>query len=131
MEPHVSHKDGVDVDLAPIASTNEEIGLTWQSEKYSRSRTQELVDLVLNNPILGVRIILFNDPKINGVSPWAGHDNHVHVSFLPSVAGKQITSSSDLDGDLRFLTPFMKGDRVKKLQEDLNKVGATLTVDSI
>jgi len=131
MEPHVSHTDGVDVDLAPFASTNEEIGLTWQSAKYSRSRTQELVDLVLNNPILGVRVILFNDPKINGVIPWSGHDNHLHVSFLPSVAGKQATSSSDLDGDLRFLTPFMKGDRVKKLQEGLNKVGATLTVDSI
>lgn len=42
MPPHVSHQDGVDVDFAPIASTNAEIGLTWTSPEYSRDRTQEL-----------------------------------------------------------------------------------------
>jgi hypothetical protein len=131
MEPHVSHQDGVDLDLSPVASTNEEIGLTWDAPKYSQSRTQELVDLVLNNPILGVRVILFNDPNIKGVDPWAGHDNHLHVSFLPSAVGKKSDFSSDLDGDLRLLSPFMRGDRVKILQEDLNKVGASITVDSI
>ena len=44
--PHVSHQDGVDVDLSPIASTNEEIALTWTSPEYSHERTQELVDLL-------------------------------------------------------------------------------------
>jgi peptidoglycan hydrolase-like protein with peptidoglycan-binding domain len=131
MHPHVSHQTGVDVDLSPFVSTDEEIGVTWQDAKYSRSRTQELVNLILNNPILGVRVILFNDPKIKGVSPFSGHDNHLHVSFLPSIAGRQSEFSSDMDGDLRFLAPFMAGDRVKKLQEDLNKVGATLNVDSV
>jgi hypothetical protein len=29
---------------------------------------------------------LFNDRGVTGVKQWSGHDNHLHVSFLPSSA---------------------------------------------
>ena len=130
MPPHVSHQQGTDVDLAPIASTEEEIPLTWDHPKYSRQRTQQLVDLIRNNPILGVRTILFNDPDVTGVEPWAGHDNHLHVSFLPSGINS-VTNSSDQQGDLRLVAPNMEGARVRKLQEDLVAIGINIEVDSI
>jgi len=130
MHPHTSHQKGLDVDLAPIASTQEEIGLTWNDPKYSRERTQKLVDLIRSNPFLSIRTILFNDPKINGVIPWDGHDDHLHVSFLPpGVAGAD--HSSDQQGNLRLVIPNMKGARVRKLQEDLTAVGISVTVDGV
>ena len=130
MPPHVSHQQGTDVDLAPIASTEEEIALTWDHPKYSRQRTQQLVDLIRNNPILDVRTILFNDPDVIGVEPWAGHDNHLHVSFLPSGINS-VAHSSDQQGDLRLVAPNMEGARVRKLQEDLVAIGITVEIDGV
>jgi peptidoglycan hydrolase-like protein with peptidoglycan-binding domain len=130
MAPHTSHQKGVDVDIAPIASSTEEIPLTWNDPKYSRDRTQQLVDIIRNNPVLKVRSILFNDPNVRGVSPWAGHDNHLHVSFFPSSVPES-SFSSDQEGSLRLTSPPMKGERVRKLQEGLAKAGIEISVDSI
>lgn len=130
MPPHVSHQQGVDVDLAPIASTEEEIALTWDNPKYSRQRTQELVNLIRQNPFLDVRTILFNDSDITGVESWAGHDDHLHVSFFPSGI-TPTANSSDQQGDLRLVVPNMEGARVRKLQEDLVAVGIDVEVDGI
>ena len=127
MEPHTSHQEGVDVDFAPISSTNEEIALTWTSPEYSRERTQELVDLLKANPHAQVRMILFNDPDVRDVEPWAGHDNHLHVRFVASDVGVVASAqSSDAQGSLRLVAPNMSGDRVQKLQDDLGKVGIPL-----
>ncbi|SKB13672.1 Carboxypeptidase (modular protein) [Planktothrix sp. PCC 11201] len=130
MPPHSSHQHGLDVDIAPVANTNEEIGLTWQDSKYSRQRTQELVDLFYSNPILGIRRILFNDPDITRVERYVGHDNHLHVSFL-SPGIDSAPYSSDQDGDLRLVIPPMQGERVRQLQESLANVGITITADGI
>lgn len=130
MEPHSSHQHGLDVDIAPVANTDEEIPLTWYDSKYSRDRTQQLVDLIHNNPILGVKVILFNDPDIKGVESYFGHDNHLHVSFLPPGI-HSAPFSSDQDGDLRLVIPPMQGERVRQLQEDLAKVGIAITADGI
>jgi peptidoglycan hydrolase-like protein with peptidoglycan-binding domain len=128
MPPHASHDRGIDVDVALVAKTNEEIALTWDHPKYSNERTQQLIDLFLHNPVLGIRVIFFNDPNAKGVKPWAGHDNHFHVSFLaPGVS--VATFSSDQQGNLRLVFPLMRGARVTKLQEDLVKVGIAVTVD--
>ncbi|MBW4659742.1 MAG: penicillin-insensitive murein endopeptidase [Drouetiella hepatica Uher 2000/2452] len=130
MPPHSSHQHGVDVDIALVASTHEEIGLTWEDSKYSRQRTQQLIDLFRNNPILNVRTIFFNDPNIQGVEHWAGHDNHFHVSFFsPGVA--PAAHSSDQQGSLKLVSPPMKGDRVRQLQEDLVKAGFSIGTDGI
>lgn len=130
MEPHTSHQKGVDVDIAPVASSNEEIPLTWNNPKYSRDRSQQLVDLIRSNPVLKVKSILFNDPNVRQVSPWAGHDNHLHVSFFPSSVPAS-NFSSDQEGLLRLTSPPMKGERVRKLQEGLAKAKIEISVDSI
>jgi hypothetical protein len=44
-----------------------------------------LVNLIRSNGVLKVRTILLNDPSVTGVSPSSGHDDHLHVSFLPPV----------------------------------------------
>jgi peptidoglycan hydrolase-like protein with peptidoglycan-binding domain len=130
MEPHTSHQKGVDVDIAPIANDTAEIPLTWSHPQYSRERSQQLVDLIHNNPLLKVRSILFNDPNVRDVSPWAGHDNHLHVSFFPSNV-PEAEFSSDQEGSLRLTSPPMKGERVRKLQEGLVKAGIEVSVDAI
>ncbi|HEY9852945.1 MAG TPA: penicillin-insensitive murein endopeptidase [Leptolyngbyaceae cyanobacterium] len=130
MHPHKTHQHGLDVDIALVANTNEEIGLTWKDTKYSRQRTQELVNLIRNNPNLGIRTILFNDPEVPGVQRWAGHDDHLHVSFL-SPGVQSASYSSDKQGDLRLVVPPMQGERVRQLQEDLAKVGISVTADGI
>lgn len=130
MPPHQSHQHGIDVDVALVANTNEEIGLTYYDAKYSRQRTQQLIDLFQNNPILGIRVIFFNDPDVKGVEYCPGHDNHFHVSFLsPGVSAAQY--SSDQVGALRLVAPPMKGERVRKLQTDLAKVGIEVDVDGV
>ncbi|AFZ05212.1 Peptidoglycan-binding domain 1 protein [Oscillatoria nigro-viridis PCC 7112] len=127
---HSSHDNGLDVDIALVANTDEEIPLTCYDSKYSRQRTQELVDLFYNNPILRIRRILFNDPQITGVEFCDGHHNHLHVSFI-SPGIDSAPYSSDRDGDLRLVIPPMQGERVRKLQEDLANVGISVTADGI
>ena len=130
MHPHQSHARGLDVDLAPVASTEEKIPLTWEHPKYSRPRTQQLVDLIRQNSSINVRTILFNDPHITGVTFWPGHDHQLHVSFLP-FGMSPVAHSSDQQADLRLVVPHMQGARVRKLQEDLIAVGIDIEVDDI
>lgn len=130
MAPHSSHQHGLDVDISPVASSNEEIPLTWQAPKYSRQRTQELVNLIRSNVVLGIKTILFNDPNVTGVEYWDGHDDHLHVSFV-SPGTTPSSHSSDQQGYLRLVTPPMKGEQVLQLQQDLTKVGLPVTPDKI
>lgn len=130
MAPHTSHQKGVDVDIAPLTNSSKEVPVTWNDPDYSRDRTQQLVDLIHNNPVLKVRSILFNDPNVRGVSPWSGHDNHLHVSFFPSSVPES-KFSSDQAGSLRLTSPLMKGERVRQLQEDLIKAGIAVSSDAI
>jgi hypothetical protein len=83
MPPHVSHKKGVDVDTRPMRNDGKEASVRYQSPRYSRALTQELVNLIRANGVLRVRFILFNDPAVKGVKPWSGHDNHLHIRFYP------------------------------------------------
>jgi len=55
----------------------------YQDAAYSRTLTQELVNRIINNSILPVRLIFFNDPELKSkiVRPFPGHDNHLHVRF--------------------------------------------------
>ena len=73
---------------------------------------------------------LLIDPNVTGVEPWAEHDDHLHVSFLPSGINP-VANSSDQQGDLRLVAPNMEGARVRKLQEDLAAVGITVAIDGI
>lgn len=79
---HVSHQKGVDVDIHLVRNDGREEPTRYQLPQYSRAMTQELINLIRANGILGVRYIFFNDPKATGVKPWPNHDNHLHVRFI-------------------------------------------------
>ncbi|MGC1306583.1 MAG: penicillin-insensitive murein endopeptidase [Phormidesmis sp.] len=128
--PHKSHQKGIDVDLRLVANINKEGGMTWRSPEYSKPRTQELVNLIRNNPHLNIRTILFNDPSIKGVSKWEGHDDHLHVSFYPPTVSAS-AFSSDQGSLLKMVKPSMKGVRVQALQQRLAELGFSVTADGI
>ena len=81
MSPHVSHDKGKDADIRLIRNDGKEQGTVYTSSTYSRSLTQELVNLIRANPVARVQYVFFNDPSVTGVKPWPGHDNHLHVRF--------------------------------------------------
>jgi len=134
MNPHVSHQNGRDVDIRLVTNNSKEIGLTYKNAAYSRSLTQELVNLIRSSSVAGlnVRTILVNDSKVGGVTFFRGHDDHLHVSFLPStVPIASATTSTDKKQLLRLVVPNMKGNSVQKVQDALIKKGITVATDGI
>ena len=83
MRGHKSHQLGVDVDIRPLRNDGQEGPVRYQSGEYSRALTQQLVNIVRANSILPVKLILFNDPAVTGVSAYPNHDDHLHVRFQP------------------------------------------------
>ncbi|SOT98326.1 RHS repeat-associated core domain-containing protein [Xanthomonas arboricola] len=79
--PHSSHRNGLDIDVRPMSIGGARNSVTWQSPSYDRAATQRLVDTFYSTGY--VQQIFFNDPKINGVKPLAGHDNHLHIRVNP------------------------------------------------
>ena len=79
LSQHTSHRGGSSVDFRPLKTSMVAGSLTWRSPNYDRSATQRFVDTLRSTG--GVQTILFNDPLIKGVTPYRGHDNHLHVKF--------------------------------------------------
>ena len=77
MPPHVSHTDGKCVDIRPLRKDGQNLPVTVSDPQYDRDATRLLVSAFLAHK--NVKKILFNDPQILGVTPWPGHDNHLHV----------------------------------------------------
>jgi peptidoglycan hydrolase-like protein with peptidoglycan-binding domain len=85
MSPHASHTKGVDVDIRPMRNDGVESGTNYKDSSYSKTLTQDLVDTIRASSPMSIRTILFNGAGIKGVSPYTGHDDHMHVSFnVPS-----------------------------------------------
>jgi penicillin-insensitive murein endopeptidase len=76
------HMTGVGIDIRPIRTDDKQVGVTYNDPAYDRAATQALVDTLHSTG--GVQSIYFNDPQISGVSPWKGHDNHLHVRVDPN-----------------------------------------------
>lgn len=113
-EPHVSHQHGLDVDLRPVRSDGQEAGVRWTDRTYSRWLTQELVDAIRRNGVLPVSSILFNDPAVQGVTRWSGHDDHLHVRFAaPTAHAAELASEGE----------FEAGGAAKSFQRTLRWVG--------
>ena len=75
---HQTHQDGIDVDIRPMRISGSG-SVPYTSSNYDQPSTQKLVDLILaQNPKAR---ILFNDPNIKGVTPFKGHDDHLHVEL--------------------------------------------------
>jgi murein endopeptidase len=83
MPPHKSHQVGLDADIRLMRNDGRELPIKFQDPAYSRTLTQELVNRIIANGILRVQYIFFNDPQVQSVRPWPGHDNHLHVRFYP------------------------------------------------
>jgi hypothetical protein len=80
---HGAHRSGLEADIRPLRTDGRELAVTYTDPGYSLALTQQVVDLIKRNPVLRVRVILFNDSGVRGVTSFAGHNNHLHVGFLP------------------------------------------------
>lgn len=82
IEGHASHETGRDADLRPMRNDGTEGPVTWRDASYSRTLTQELIDLLYANGVVRVKVLGFNDPGVQGCVNWVNHDNHLHVRFF-------------------------------------------------
>lgn len=108
MPPHKSHNRGVDVDIRLIRNDGREGGSNFRAANYSRSLTQELVNLIRANSALTVKLVYFNDPAVRGVTDQPGHDDHLHVRFCaPSDTGCRPSAQREMLewGEMEFETP--------------------------
>jgi peptidoglycan hydrolase-like protein with peptidoglycan-binding domain len=129
MRGHASHKHGLDVDIRPLRADGRDAPTTIKSPEYSRALTQALVNMIRSNGVLRVQYIFFNDPSIQGVRRWPGHDNHLHVRFFaPGARTTREVSDGESDGEVnRRSTAY-----VQWVQAALNRIsGAGLTVDGV
>lgn len=92
---HASHEKGVDVDIWLMRKDHRKEPTNYKNPEYSRPLTQELVNLIRVNTVLKVERIYFNDPQVQGVRPWAGHDNHLHVRFCAPGDSSCISASQN------------------------------------
>lgn len=87
---HVTHEQGLDVDLRPMrdARTQCRSGTNWRFASYDRRATRALIKTIRAYAPGHVRLIYFNDPVLirEGLTRWyAGHDDHLHVRFCEAV----------------------------------------------
>jgi penicillin-insensitive murein DD-endopeptidase len=76
---HAGHQDGLGLDVRPARADGAELPVSYQEKQYDRAATQRLIDAFRATG--QVDKIYFNDSRIQGVQPWAGHDNHFHVQL--------------------------------------------------
>ena len=79
MSPHKTHRNGRNADIRPLRADGKHSPITITDAQYSRERTKALVELFRAET--NFKSILFNDSQIAGVTPFEGHDNHLHVSM--------------------------------------------------
>ena len=78
----IYHQNGLAFDARPVRRDGQSLPVNMNDPAYDRVATQRMVDTLRATG--GVDQILFNDPQIMGVSPYKGHDNHLHVRVNPS-----------------------------------------------
>ena len=86
---HNSHRIGIDVDIGLMRNDCRPRGTRITASSYSRRLTQELIDTIVENRVLKVHKIFFDDAGVTaprGVLSCDGrHSNHMHVRFcMPS-----------------------------------------------
>ena len=80
--PHFTHKHGLTLDLRPMSTDGKS---TWAKENgksepnYDSDRTKILIAVLKGSN----GTVYFNGKDAGGTS-MKGHDNHIHVSWLPS-----------------------------------------------
>lgn len=85
---HKDHGEGLSVDIRPVRNDRRQMPTSYKDAGYDREATQRLVNELLSTG--RVEQILFNDPTIEGVTPWdrdkgprdyKPHDWHLHVKM--------------------------------------------------
>jgi murein endopeptidase len=80
---HASHRKGIDLDVRPLRTDGQRRRVTIHDAEYSRELTGKLIQAFVDNGIVPVTHVFFNDAalKKHPVQPWPNHDNHFHVRF--------------------------------------------------
>jgi len=92
LPPHQTHRQGKDVDLRFLNSNGDAKRCVYTDTScYSRDKTREMLETLINVDPSNVKTVYVNDPKLRaemrknfpGVyfSNCKGHDNHLHVKF--------------------------------------------------
>jgi hypothetical protein len=79
-DDHVSHLDGLQVDIRPLRKDGLEKPVVWTDRRYDKEATAKLIGLC--RTFAPVKIVLFNDTSIPFVKWTKGHDDHFHVALL-------------------------------------------------
>lgn len=87
--PHSAHRYGTEIDFWTMASDGKK-PYKYTDTEYDREKTQTLVDIFTK---AGATQILFCDPKVKGVKPYAGHEDHLHLSFMPKLSFTEMESN--------------------------------------
>jgi peptidoglycan hydrolase-like protein with peptidoglycan-binding domain len=128
MSGHASHQLGLDIDIRPVRNDRREEPTNYRSSSYSRTLTQQLVDIIRSNGVLRVQYIFFNDPQVRGVSNWPNHDDHLHVRFYPPGSSGETDWEDEWIGEIDRRGPAY----MRWVQQSLNQVdNAGLVVDGI
>ncbi|WP_437961375.1 penicillin-insensitive murein endopeptidase [Sorangium sp. So ce119] len=86
---HLSHREGVDVDIRYVHDDRPDGRGTITDRTYNRARTQELIDIILTESGLRVRYIFSDDTHLRGTriardkkGKLIRHHDHFHVRFV-------------------------------------------------
>jgi peptidoglycan hydrolase-like protein with peptidoglycan-binding domain len=87
---HVSHEQGLDVDLRLMRRANDQCtwGGSWRMTSYDRAATRALIVAIRATAPGHVRHIYFNDPVLVAeglVRARSGHDDHLHIRYCEVV----------------------------------------------
>lgn len=77
---HKSHRKGLEVDVRPLRKDGQRQPVSYLCPDYDLEATRILIEL-FRAAAAAPLLVFFNDNRIPGVQPLAGHDNHFHVQF--------------------------------------------------
>lgn len=77
---HKSHRKGLEVDVRPLRRDGLHLPVSYLSPDYDFDATEVLIQL-FRSCTAAPLLVFFNDNRIPGTHPLAGHDNHFHVQF--------------------------------------------------
>jgi hypothetical protein len=73
------HTLGLEVDIRPLRSDGANLAVRIGDPSYSRSLTQDLANVIRANS--NIRVLLFDDRQVSGVTFYGGHGDHLHAAF--------------------------------------------------
>lgn len=77
---HKSHRKGLELDVRPLRKDGLHLPVSYLSHDYDAGATESLIQ-VFRACSAAPLLVFFNDNRIHGAHPLAGHDNHFHVQF--------------------------------------------------